>query len=382
MMRAGERINAAVCPSDPGGVRTVCVPRRLAVVLSTAAVVLGTAVVAEPAAGTEVFTVYLSPIGSDTNSGRSASQPVKTLAQAQVVIKDAAPRTDVEVRIKQGVYQAPPLVWDTVVVDHTISFMPEDYHYGDADTIAGRPVFDGGGQYGYWLNAKAPVSFTGAMSLRFYYLQVQNYTNGLVFHGKVTTNSDGIRVPSDIGVNHNTVYGMMFIRVGSKFAPPGGTGALKLQNSSDNDIRNNHFVDIVNPDDTLSAIHAIYIAHYSKRNLIEGNRFERVSGDPVRIRNDSNDNIVERNVFNRTGAKAFYGEWFCDLSCVGNNPGHPRECASHGNWFRYNDAGLKLGYLGTVIPFFDLTPAGNTTTGGTGCDNEGQDRLRTASNRP
>ena len=97
----------------------------------------------------------------------------------------------------------------------------------------------------------------------------------------------------------------------------------------------------------------------------------------MRTRNDSNDNDIYANTFERTGTAA-YSEWFCDAACVAANPGHGRECASHGNVFHEN--AVVSSYSGGTLSTWTLTPPGIDLTGGTGCDNEAQKRLRTYGN--
>lgn len=68
-------------------------------------------------------------------------------------------------------------------------------------------------------------------------------TGGLNINGGVKTNSLGVRVPATAGANRNTVYGVVFQKLGSKHSSAGyGYGGVDLVNSSDNFIRNNHFL--------------------------------------------------------------------------------------------------------------------------------------------
>jgi hypothetical protein len=349
-------------------------------VLATVLASLATPVVAANAGS--VCRLYLSSTGSDANDGKTVATAVRTVARAQQLLKALAPTNDVEIRIKQGTYVAPQTDWDFFVPGRTVSFMPIDYEVGeDASGIAGRPVLRGNGTAGVWLHVRLPAGHPGgATNLRFYYLHVERYSSGgLVLNGGVTTNASGLRVPASAGLNHNTVYGMMFLDLGSKHAPASaGYSGLTPQNSSDNYIRNNHFVRLENTGDDAALVHGIYLAHWSRRNTVVSNRFESISGAPMRVRNDSNDNNISGNVFERTGQRSHYDEWFCDAPCVANNPGHPRECASHGNVFHHND--IRSGYTGGDISVWALQPPGIDYPGGAGCHNAGQWRLRTYGN--
>lgn len=359
--------------------------RRVWRPLAVGMLVAGVIAVVPPggaAAADGVFTVYMDAAGSDAADGLTPATGVKTLNRVQQVLAAAAPQTDVEVRIKQGTYVAPTSTWQYYVPNHTVTFLPIDYVYGGgATSIAGRPVFRSDGSAGYWLKASWPSgSVGGDTNLRFYYLQVELYSQGgLAISGATTKNSLGVTVPSNAGANHNTVFGMVFTKLGSKYSSAGfAYGGVDMVNSSDNLIKNNHFTYEENTGSDYGLIHGVYLAHWSKRNTVTGNEFAYISGGPMRTRNDSNDNDIYGNKFTRTGTVAYYSEWFCDADCVAANPGHGRECASHGNVFHDNNT--ISGYYGSDISWWDLSPDGNSYAGGTGCDNEGQLRVRTYGN--
>jgi hypothetical protein len=328
----------------------------------------------------DVFSVYLDPGGSDVADGRTPGTAVKTLNRAQAILTAAAPESEVEVRIGQGRYVAPQVTWRFYVPGHRVSFLPADYEEGDGiGDIAGRPVFESDGSAGYWFTARLPTGHPGgATNLRFVYLQVEDYSSGgLQFYGGIKTNEDGISVPATEGVDGNAVYGMMFRDLGSAHNPASvGYGGINTWNSSGNRIENSHFVANENAGADAGLIHGIYFAHYSQNNVVRGNRFERISGGPMRTRDDSNGNDFG-NRFIRAGT-AYYSEWFCDSECVADNPGHARECASHANLFHENV--LVSGYDGSRLPAWALTPPGIDYAGGTGCGNDGEPRVRTWGN--
>jgi len=349
---------------------------------------------AMPARTATVCILYLSPTGSDANSGTSVTSPLKTLAGAQARIQQLRPQVDVEIRIKQGTYVAPQLTWNTYVQGHTISFMPVDYQPGDsASDIAGRPIFHGDGTSGRWLLAKSPTgTWIGGTNLRFYYLQVEHYDiGGLGLGGSIGASHvclpSGIchilHFPTGTAVNNNTVYGMNFFNIGTRYVSgltDFGTEAILVQNSSGNLIRNNHFMNLVN-DGHLGEIHGLYVAHYSNHNTIVANDFRSISGDPVRIRNYSNDNVAEDNTFDHTGRSAFYSDWFCDDACLQAHPDHSAECGSHGNIFRNNDTGGKIGFKGSRISLFQYFPPEEDGVGPLPfCSTQGEPRLSTAGN--
>jgi len=353
----------------------------MALALMVLATITPAASSASFAAVPTVFTVYMSPSGADTNDGLSAASAVHTLTRVHQVLVAERPAVDVEVRISQGTYVAPQTTWSFYVPGRFVSFMPIDYEIGESrDGIAGLPVLRSNGTAGWWMAARLPSGHPGGdTNLRFYYLQVEGYsTGGLYINGGTQTNAQGITVPSTAGANHNTLYGMVFQNLGSTHNASGfGYGAVDLVNSSDNFIRNNHFRYNENTGPNAGLIHGIYLAHWSKRNIIASNRFSFISGGPMRTRNDSNGNDIYTNTFERAGGAA-YSEWFCDAACVAANPGHGRECASHGNVFHEN--AVVSSYSGGAPNTWTLAPPGIDLTGGAGCDNEAQKRLRTYGN--
>jgi hypothetical protein len=329
-----------------------------------------------------VFRLYLSPAGSDKNSGRTLEDALASLSGVQEALKADPPPGDVEVRIALGTYVAAQTTWHFYIPGHFISFMPVDYEYGDGvEGVAGRPVFRSNGRSGWWFSARLPSGHPGGRTnLRFYYLKVERYSSGgLAISGGTAINRLGVRVPSGAGANGNTVIGMMFRQLGSRHSAAGfGYGAVDLVNSSDNRIEYNHFRRLENTGRTTGLIHGVYLAHWSKRNLVTKNRFSYISGGAIHARNDSNDNEIFANKFERSGTAAAYYDWFCDSACVRDNPNQARECPSHGNIFRNND--IVSAYRGGPLASWGLKAPGVDNVGGPGCDNEGKKRLRTSGN--
>jgi Right handed beta helix region len=374
-------------------------PLPLWLMACVALVVTGTATMA---AADPVFTVFMSASGADTNDGLTAVTAVRSLVRVQEVLVEHNPATDVEVRIAQGTYVAPPMhSWRFYVPEHTISFLPIDYEYGEGrEGIAGLPVFrnarNADGMYpgGYWLQPRLPTDPThplyggGTSGLRFYYLQVEYYSSGGVsVYGDSERDvederySPPLRVRGSVGLNGNTFFGMVFTRLGNRWATDTayGYGGIVLTNSSSNRIENNHFVQIENASPYGGKIHGLYITHFSSQNSIRRNRFSYNSGDPVKIRNQSNFNAVEYNSFTRSGRNSFYRDEFCDEQCAIDNNGS-RQCASYHNRFFYNV--LISDYDGdNSSESWTLSPPGLTYAGEAPCSiPAGDQRLRTGGN--
>jgi hypothetical protein len=353
-----------------------------------------TSLQAAPAAATRL-TVYLAPAskgGSDQHSGLSPASPVLTLARAQRVLQQQKPTGDVQIRIDQGTYTAGQSRWTFYVPGHTISFLPINYVIGHGRPPGGDPAFvdttsHGVHTAGWWLQAQEPASGPlrdgGTTGLRFYYLRIEDYTNGISLDGQAghVSQNHGTYIKPSIGVNGNTVSGITFSDIGDRFAPgQTGFGAILLTDSSGNHITNNTFDHIENASATAGKIHGIYVTHFSSSNTVTANLFTTISSFAVKVRDRSNFSDVEHNRFSATGGSSAYRDEFCDEACVRANPGTARQCASYGNRFFYNTIGTMFG--GTAKQnAWSLSPAGLTYAGGSGCSiPRGEQRLRTGGN--
>lgn len=311
------------------------------------------------------FRFWLAPDGDDSRTGLTESEAVATLDRAQDLVKSHGPTTDVEIYIKSGRYRGQSVLWDVVIPGKTITFTR-------TPDATDRPIFDGclsdtncpGGTL-----FRLRVSDGSATGLVFNYIRVENYQTALSFDGN--RNSEG---QSNGG---NRVYGCYFYRIGNVFNPSvdPSTAVVRLVNSDDNVIENNHFHDVINTTQP-NRIHAIYAAHMSDRNQIARNRFYNNSGDAVRLRDYSNDNTIVDNTFIKAGQFAGYTEWYCDHDarddCTKTSP----ECPSWGNQFRRNalDGNYQCDALGTFEYF-----QGDSTTG-CSAPSANARRLRTSDN--
>jgi hypothetical protein len=369
--------------------------RSMLVALAVAAIVGGGSIPAWAAvqAGAPArpgnVTIYLAPAskgGKDSNTGLTLSSPILTLAHAQQVLTQLNPTGNVTVRITQGTYVGDAITWSFYVPGHTISFMPVNY-LGGGRPAGGDPVFvdptSKGSHIGQtWFTAILPPAPSllhdgGNTGLRFYYLDVEDYTQGISFDGQAghSWHNNTFYIQPSSGVNDNDVSGMTFHDIGDLFAPAQtGYGVVLFTDSSHDDIYNNTFDDIYNSGDT-DQLHPLYITHFSSSNTVDKNLFEFTNGEAVKVRDRSNDNNVFDNTFNMTGGVAAYLDDFCDQQCVnGASPKKYRECASYGN--RFADNTIDTG------TWWDLIPPGETYAGGAPCSiPTGNERLHTAGNK-
>lgn len=286
--------------------------------------------------------IYLAPKGVDTASGLSADTPIASIARAQELVAEKAGGYD-EVRLlfAPGIYRGQGVEWRTFPGVWT-RFMPA------------RPgsavVFDGqGGKQSVFFKAlpstptrdSAPVS----MKLEFTGLTFQRYCEALSFQSW----SDEVRRPGGRDV---VVRNSNFVDIGSKFDPVkrgnqprgGCTAAVRLQGVGQGRIEGNSFKNIINLDIGETALkaygrghlHAIYISNMSQGNDIVGNKFDDFSGDPIRIRDQSDRNRISDNIFGsasdntKPGDVHAISQWYCNdgvKACVERQIAR-KECAS------------------------------------------------------
>ncbi|WP_146121053.1 hypothetical protein [Achromobacter sp. MYb9] len=296
---------------------------------------------AETAVG-KSLDIYLAPKGVDTASGLSADAPIASVARAQELVAEKASGYDeVRVLFAPGVYRGQGVEWRTFPGIWT-RFMPA------------RPgtavVFDGqGGKQSVFFKAlpgvptgnSAPVS----MKLEFTGLTFQRYCEALSFQSW----SDDVRRPGgrDVVVTRSN-----FVDIGSKFDPVrrgklprgGCTAALRLQGVGHGRVEGNSFKNIINLDNSETALktygrghlHSIYISNMSQGNEIVGNKFDDFSGDPIRIRDQSDRNRISGNIFGsasdntKPGDVHAISQWYCNdgvKACVERQVAR-KECAS------------------------------------------------------
>jgi hypothetical protein len=304
------------------------------------------------------------------------------------VLQHLSPTGNVTVRIDQGTYVAEGITWTFYVPGHTVSFMPVNYS-GGGRPAGGDPVFvdttvTPKGKPSYhpattWFTAQepsapSPLSDGGKTGLRFYYLQVEDYTQAISFNGQANHewHNNIWYVDPSKGVNDNEVSGMTFYDIGDQYAPGfTGTGALLFTDSSDDVIVNNTFDNINNTGDQ-DELHALYVTHFSDYNTVDKNLVEYTNGEAVKVRDRSNYNNVFDNKFVdvATGGVSVYLDDFCNAACVRTaNIKTYRQCASYGN--RFTDNSIIGG-----TPIYDLIPPGEHYAGDPGCSiPSGQERL-------
>lgn len=329
-----------------------------------------------------VFTIWVSPQGSDLADGATPDRAVASLGRAQSVLFAAHPDSDVEVRIESGLYLAPPVGrWRFYSPGHTVSFLPAGYQPGGSRPCPrDRPVFqnkpDAVGHYpaDTWLMpslpTEGPLHHGGVSGLRLYCLRVDHYgASAISIDGSTGVDratSPPLTTRAGLGLNGNVIENMQFTETGNKWAAGAhfGYGGIVLTNSSDNVITDNTFSRIENAPPDGGYIHGLYITHFSSRNLITGNTFTDVSSDVIKIRDRSDRNQVSDNTFIRAGTHSYYRDEFCDLDCAATHH-MSRQCASAGNAFTGNR--LVSNYRGEPGTAVSYSPSGPLYPGAPPC---------------
>ena len=319
------------------------------------------------AAPTGPYVLYLAPSGNDARDGLTEATAIETLTRAQELLSAASVDRDAEVRVMPGTYYGQKVTWSYTRPDHKVSFVrwPADSEQ--------RPVFDGctsaggGCPGGTWFGLRH--SGGEETNLVFHYIHVRNYSTAISLNGardaEATSNGS------------NRIFGCYFEDIGNVFNSSlnPSTAAVRLVNSDDNEIINNHFVNVVNTR-SGALIHAIYVAHMSDRNQILRNRFKGSTGDPVRLRDYSNDNVISDNRFIKVGTSAGYTDWYCDHEVRDDCTKPEPECPSWGNQFRDNL--LDGTWACTTLPTFEYFQ--DATTTGCSAPSASARRLRTSGN--
>jgi hypothetical protein len=151
------------------------------------------------------------------------------------------------------------------------------------------------------------------------------------------------------------ISGVNFRDLGSKQSAPGdaawsklqfGAGGVMARGLRDSVIEDSSFVGLENGVVQGAANggragpqlqHAIYLNNQSGGNTIRNNRFETVSGDPIRISNGSHGNRIQGNRSEDAGKQAFVSDWFNNSDA--KNP----QTASQGTVFGGNKIGRCYG---------------------------------------
>ena len=319
---------------------------------------------------TTSLTIYLAPNGVDTQDGLTSSRPILTLKRAHDLVTAHFKKSpsNVNIQLAPGVYYNQTVTWTATNPLYQIRIFSAsatnkatfDGRSGSAATLANQRSF---------FNLKSTVG--KATNLSFEHLGIRYYAEAISFNGNRDDEKAGFN-------SNNKILFNTFDKIGSKYHVDKTLPAyavVRFVNSRKNEMKGNVFSNIENFSQP-ALLHSIYVAHFSHENTFEGNSFRKQSGDPLRIRDYSNFNVITGNEFDSAGAYA-YSEWYCEASenteCTKKNP----ECPSWGSAVRsnvYRGSGLFKYY---IRPNFQNSNSACKTKAPAAAENR---RLRTSSN--
>ena len=291
-----------------------------AVVFGIACLLAGSAIAAD-------LTIYVKPDGNDSASGATQSEAVASL---QMGVKRALADAAAGASARRIVILPGKYLEQTTVVEN----LPDDKPLiiTGSSGAGVRPVFDGNGKGRAWLQLDAALGKPSRLTIEG--VEVANYVTAVSLNGKRTS-------PDEFN-GENVIRQNVFRDIGQIALPSGkpSTAAVRLVNSRNNRIVQNRFFNIRN-NTGCGALHAIYIAHYSSGNLIEGNTFEGGCGTAVKTRDASNANIIRGNKFIDQSEPLFLDS-FCNKDARDDCTKESSECPSWNNEFKDNTA-ARLG---------------------------------------
>jgi len=293
--------------------------------------------------------VYVARDGSDSNSGQhlatlNCALQVASKFSRQVMAK-------VTIMVGPGEYTGEQVLWTPSASSPEIVIQP---------ATGARPRFNGGGN-GAWLTVKAafnqltPLTVTG--------MEVVNYQTAVSLDGRNDANgwNGGVKI-----VNNR------FANIGSQLAgEKHSTAAIRFVNSRNNLVQGNQFVNIRNSD-RCGALHSVYMAHFSSHNAIRDNSFDGGCGDPIKVRDQSNDNLVANNTFRDQQVQELFLDSFCNQDVRSDCTAHHPECPSTGNQFTNNKYLLGAG----ETPPASFTVKQTVSVSGCAVDNPQEGRIR------
>lgn len=269
--------------------------------------------------------IRMAPNGDDGNTG-DVDKPVATLQRAvDLALADPRARSEpMRVLIQPGTYRGQKVMIDGRLLVGQLTLL------GMGSQPADFPVFRGGGDRSAWLRLKSdtgkPTGLTiQAIAVHDYFTAISlegNRDNPQSFNSGTTIRRNVFRNIGSIGTRDDAV----------------STAAVLFYNSKDNLVENNFFGTIRNKrDKDCGSLHSIYIAHFSSGNRIVDNTFEDACGSVIKLRDRSNDNLIEGNRFKAIQTAPAVEEWFCDAGARKDCTKKLGECPSTGNVVRDND---------------------------------------------
>lgn len=287
--------------------------------------------------------VYLSPSGDDANDGSSISHPVATLPYAVQLAQNYFKHDAHEVRIfvQPGTYDSQGIIINTDQDFGKLSII------GMSNNPSSFPVFDGSGGAMTWLTLKGSKGTDTGLIIQG--LQIKNYFTAISLEG----NRDDPRLNNSGTVIRRNIFRNIG-SIASIDINQDSTAAIRLVNSKNNLIESNYFQSIRNKK-SCGLLHSIYVAHFSSGNQISNNTFNDVCGSAIKLRDQSNNNIIRSNKFSHLENVPAIEEWFCDMATHKECTKKLGECPStgnlqQGNFISNSGASPLISIIGSRVP--------------------------------
>ena len=323
---------------------------------------------------------FVANNGNDANGGRTAKDALRTLEAVEQRVASLPSSEDplqVTIFVAAGRYTTQTLEWTTARPNLSVSLRPYE---GVAD---GQVIFDGSKtkkqQFFVYNPSKAsPSEHSNSVRFSFEGIVIENFCEGISFGDvKGLSQTSGHRVDRltlrSIGSKYD---GRMRVNDRGVSLPLGDCFAgIRLAATSNSSVTRTRFENIENlpanqayyGKHSPNLLHAIYIAISSQGNTITDNTFVGFTGSPIRIRDNSNNTVIERNTFERplwpSGKIQEYpiyaiSEWYCNTAvkaCIEKAKQGQLECPSKGT----KVAGNTLG--SGIMPYADQSQSKEST---------------------
>lgn len=261
----------------------------------------------------EPLNLYVSPKGDDGANGHSEGKPLKTLGKALGVYASSCDSRSTRITLAAGSYGKEQLTLRRVPCPLEIT------------SAGGYARFDGGGD-GTWFTLATPGA--KQVDLTISGMEVMAYQTAISINGNRNDPEGWI---GGVKLKKNR-----FVRIGSfREGQAPASAAVRLVNGRSVVIEGNEFLMIRNLTH-CTGMHSIYLAHFSSDNRIVGNSFVDGCGETIKVRDSSNNNVVERNRFSQQEGSALLLDSYCDTSAGAECTKAEPECPSWNNVFRDN----------------------------------------------
>jgi len=289
--------------------------------------------------------IYASPTGNDAGNGIALNEAVFSIQRAIKLAEEAPLGTErVKIIFLPGTYLAQQ--FETAGNPDQVPILVTSG--GD-----GRAIFDGNGRGGTWMVLRPSNGHSANIIIDG--IQVINYETAINVTGDRNNSS---KWAGGIEIRNNRFSNIGDIALSG--AKP-STAAIRLVNADNNVIVGNEFSRIRN-NKSCGLLHAVYLAHGSTNNLIEGNAFSDSCGDAIRFRDGSDNNVVRNNRFTDAWARSPVSDWFCNKDQRSDCTKESGECPSLNNLIEGNKVIYrKLAPADVFIPWGDEPPAGCAT---------------------